>query len=136
MLPILSLLLLLFEILLMLKAAEAWGAGHVFLWLIGCALLGAWWIRRQGLRALHQLQQARIRGELPALPMIEGLLGLLAGVLLMVPGFISDALAVLLMIGAGRRRSARWVQHGMQRAHPELRGTASPITIDGEYRRR
>jgi UPF0716 protein FxsA len=52
------------------------------------------------------------RGELPALPMIEGVLLLLGGALLLTPGFLTDAFGLALLIAPVRRRLAEVLLRG------------------------
>jgi len=62
------------------------------------AALGGLLIRRQGLNTLLDAQKCMARGEIPADHGFHGLLLALAGVLLFIPGFITDTLGFLLLI--------------------------------------
>lgn len=62
------------------------------------ALLGASLSRAQGLRTLVRYQQALAEGRLPHREVIEGLMILAAGVLLLTPGFLTDAVGFALLI--------------------------------------
>jgi hypothetical protein len=65
---------------------------------------GAFLARRQGLSALRAAQEQMQRGELPAGPMLDGILILLAGVLLITPGVLTDAFGFLLLFKSMRAR--------------------------------
>lgn len=71
----------------------------------------------QGLKTVRGLGAAMERGDTPMLPMLEGLLLAIAGLLLIVPGFISDVVGIVLLVPPVRRLAAggllRWfAAHG------------------------
>lgn len=69
--------------------------------LLGCvvtAIIGAFLVRLQGFGVLHKAQAAMSRGELPVDEIAHGALILIAGVLLMTPGYVTDTLGFLLLI--------------------------------------
>jgi UPF0716 protein FxsA len=66
--------------------------------LIAVSVLGAWLARREGLGVVRRLQTALDRGQVPSTEVADGGLILLAGALMIAPGFISDVLALLLLI--------------------------------------
>ncbi len=66
-------------------------------------VVGAALARRQGLRTLAKIQAEMQAGRLPASELGQGMLILVAGVLLMTPGFITDAFGLLLLIPPIRR---------------------------------
>jgi UPF0716 protein FxsA len=66
--------------------------------LIAVSVLGAWLAKREGLGVLRRIQAALDRGRLPSREVADGGLILLAGALMIAPGFISDCLALLLLI--------------------------------------
>lgn len=119
------------EVLLLQRLAEARGGWAVPLVLIAAAVGGMLVIRRHGLRALREVQQATARGELPTAALLQGLLGFVAGLLLMLPGLLSDLLALLLLAPALRRRLAQALDRRLARARPDLR---QPVVLEGEYR--
>ncbi len=55
------------------------------------ATLGVVLLRHQGLRTFATIKDALQRGELPAVALLEGLVLLVAGALLLTPGFATDA---------------------------------------------
>lgn len=66
-------------------------------------VIGGAIIRLQGLSLLPQMQQAMARHQPPAAALLNGMAVLLAGLLLIIPGFLTDALAVLLLLPPLRR---------------------------------
>ena len=67
--------------------------------LIGVSALGPFVIRRVGLAVLGRTQERLARGEVPTREVLDGVVVLAGGLMIMVPGFISDGLGLLLMVG-------------------------------------
>jgi UPF0716 protein FxsA len=125
------------EIYLLIKLIGTLGIVTTLLLLISAALLGTYLLRTQGWTTWMRVQQSLARGELPAREMIEGSLIAAGGVLLLIPGFLSDILALLCLIPVTRKMMAeRFLQGGfvwIQRKHPT--DTPAPRTIEGEFKR-
>lgn len=86
------------EILVLVLVADEIGAGWTFLALLGAGLAGIAVIRVLGAASLIELQGALARQEPPTGALVRGACVLLAGMLLIVPGFLSDVVALLLLI--------------------------------------
>lgn len=95
---LLFLLVPLIEIYLLIKVGSIIGAGWTVFAIIGTALLGAGLLRVQGLSTLQRAQAAISQGEVPAVPMLEGVALAFSGFLLLTPGFFTDTLGFLLLI--------------------------------------
>jgi len=67
------------------------------------AVLGTWMLRQQSAATLMQAQQRLGAGELPAQQIFEGVLLLIGGVLLLTPGFVTDAFGFACLIPWSRR---------------------------------
>ncbi|MEN8720733.1 MAG: FxsA family protein [Oceanococcaceae bacterium] len=104
--------------------AERIGALWVFLLILVAAAAGLSLIQRSGWRTVMKLQQAMNQGDLPLPAVISGALGILAGLLLIMPGFLSDAVALSLLLKLGWRRI---------RGVDDAPGSG-PVTLDGEFR--
>jgi UPF0716 protein FxsA len=106
------------EIAAFVAVGEHIGFGWTVLILIGASALGPFLVRRVGFGVLARTQERLARGELPTRELLDGVVVLLGGIMICVPGFVSDALGLLLLIGpvrnlvirAGGRRVARRVQ--------------------------
>ena len=118
-----------------LRMIERVGAGYVGLYLLGAALVGGWLIVNGGLTAIARIRIAVSRGELPAAEIFSGLLTAFAGLLLILPGFLTDLIAISLLIsGAGiKQRLGEKLSATVAQARPDLK---KPVTLDGEVRRR
>ena len=62
------------------------------------AILGAWLTKSQGLKALTKYQSALSQGRLPHEEVMDGLLILIAGAVLLTPGFLTDAIGFSLLV--------------------------------------
>lgn len=71
------------------------------------AVIGSQLVRRQGLTVMRRIQESQTRGEMPALPMLDGAALLLAGFMLLTPGFLSDAFGFVLLVPGLRHKIAR-----------------------------
>jgi len=67
------------------------------------AVLGTWMLRQQSTATLQVAQNRLQAGELPAQQIFEGLLLLVGGVLLVTPGFVTDAFGFVCLIPWSRR---------------------------------
>ncbi len=130
------LLVLIVEIALFVQLGGRLGVALTLTWLVLAALLGAILIRVQGWMTILRAREALARGQLPALEMLEGLALVFAGILLIVPGFFTDLLALLLVIRPLRRAlllafvPRRPPPPPPSRGRPPARGRV----LDGEYR--
>ncbi|MBD1557419.1 membrane protein FxsA [Vibrio sp. S9_S30] len=71
------------------------------------AFVGATLVRSQGLQTLMSVQTRLQQGELPAQQIVEGVMLAVAGVLLLTPGFMTDALGMLVLLPAPRALIAK-----------------------------
>jgi UPF0716 protein FxsA len=67
------------------------------------AALGGYLVRRQGFDVLARVRRVKDQGELPAMAVMDGALLLVAGLFLLLPGFLTDAVGFLLLIPAVRQ---------------------------------
>lgn len=88
-------------------AIELWGliaVGKVIgpWWTVALVILtgvvGAWLAKQQGLQVFRLVQLQLSRGQMPTETLIDGVLVLIGGILLMTPGFFSDAIGLILLI--------------------------------------
>jgi len=69
---------------------------------IATAIAGAYLVRREGIGVLLRIQNELNQGTFPADSMLDGALVLVAGALLLTPGFITDIIGFLLVLPASR----------------------------------
>lgn len=98
-----ALLLSVAEIYVLIAVGSVIGAGWTILLLIATTVIGMLLVRLQGLAVFHRAQAALARGDVPAKEMLEGLAMLPSGFLLLLPGFITDLIGVVLFVPLIRR---------------------------------
>jgi UPF0716 protein FxsA len=86
------------EVFVAIKVAEAIGVLLTVLALIVSWPVGMWLLRTEGRAAWRRLGEAVAAGRPPAREVIDGALVLVGGVLFIVPGFITDALGLALLL--------------------------------------
>ena len=103
----LFLIIPLIEITILIEIGKVVGAAYTIALVIGTAALGAALLRNQGVATLAKVQNNMNQGNLPATELIEGLMLLIAGALLLTPGFFTDVFGFLVLIPALRHRVAQ-----------------------------
>jgi UPF0716 protein FxsA len=122
----------LLEIWILIRIGAEIGAPLTVGLVIFTAILGAWLVRRQGLRTLARVRARVDAGELPAQDLLEGLLLLFAGLCLLTPGFFTDLLGFLCLIPQLRAMLARALLVAM--TNHGLRAPASgAVIVEGEF---
>ena len=86
------------EIAVLIHVGDIIGGWNTVLLVILSAMIGAYLVKREGVATLAQAQVKIAQGQVPAEEIGAGLLLLIAGVLLVTPGFITDILGLLLTI--------------------------------------
>ena len=73
------------------------------------AMAGTALLRAQGLATLARARQSLARGEFPVRQVFDGACLLVAGALLLTPGFVTDGVGLALFLPPVRDRLRRWV---------------------------
>jgi UPF0716 protein FxsA len=113
----LKLVLLIFVVLPIVELTLLFKLGHWLGWIptlavvFGAGIVGAAIARFEGLRATVRMRQQMAHGVLPAAEVFDGLLIAAAGVLLILPGILSDVLGLLLLMPPARKLARRWLMH-------------------------
>ncbi|HWC86035.1 MAG TPA: FxsA family protein [Solirubrobacteraceae bacterium] len=98
MLLFLLLLWVIAELFVIVLVAETIGVLLTILLLIAAWPLGTWAMRSEGRAVWRRLNIALAEGRPPGREVLDGVLVALGGLLLMIPGFLSDALGLLLLL--------------------------------------
>ena len=96
------------EIALLIKVGQLIGFWLTLMLVVLSAAFGSYVIYEQGFQVMGRALEAMNRGKPPIAPVIDGMFILLGGVLLIMPGFISDVLGLALLVPALRHRFAIW----------------------------
>ena len=86
------------EIYVLVQVGQVIGAWWTILLLVVMSVLGTLLIRREGGRAWRALTEALRTGRMPARELADGALILIGGTLMLTPGFVTDAVGVLLIL--------------------------------------
>jgi UPF0716 protein FxsA len=86
------------EIWVMLQVGHVIGAGWTILLILATAVAGSALVRAQGLSVMTRVRSELDRGVVPATEMVRGMLLLVAGALLLTPGFITDTVGLVLLL--------------------------------------
>jgi UPF0716 protein FxsA len=136
-LTVLILLLPLLEIAGFVVIGGRIGLGPTLLWVLAAALGGIGLIRQGGLNAVTKLQAAMNEGREPGHSLIDGAVIVIAGLLLVVPGFVSDVVALILLLPWTRnlllRGMARHFETRVYRGKGPAGTVRTTTIIEGEF---
>jgi len=99
------------------------------------AVAGMWLLRRQGQGMFQRLREAQQGAVLGPQLLLDDMAVGLAGLLLIVPGMISDVAALLVLVGPLRRKLQRWLGGAQSQPFRPENEKSGPTTLEGEYRR-
>lgn len=136
----------LLEIAILIEVGQAIGFWPSVLLLFAAALVGAKIVHDQGLATARRAAEALAEGTPPVGPMLEGVALVIAGALLILPGYLSDIAGLLLMVPPFRRFAIlsvlRRFRDAARRRFPQARARRPPpeeperpLVIDGEFER-
>ncbi len=122
------------ELFVVVKVAEAIGVLATVVLLLLSWPLGGWVLRSRGRAAWRRLSQAVAAGRAPGREVLDGALVVLGGVLLIVPGFISDVIGACLLLPPTRwlmrRQLARNLQSRFVVQATRFTGGSRPYDVD------
>lgn len=133
----------LIEVFLFIQVGSEIGALPTVALCVLTAVAGAAMLRHQGLKAMTEARARLNRNEAPVDQVFDGLFLALAAVLLMVPGFFTDAIGALLLVPPVRRlmqkqilARTRFVMTGSPgpgQPGSQWRSRDGSVIIEGEY---
>lgn len=127
----------LLEIFAFIQVGSVIGALPTLALIVLTAAAGVLLVRWQGIKVVLEARRSLARNELPLLAVVHGSLLLLAGLLLLTPGFVTDAAGFLLLIPPVRslvaRRVSDWLRvRTVVRARAYAGPRSRPAVIEGE----
>jgi UPF0716 protein FxsA len=102
------------EIYVFMKVGDQYGYFNAFMALVVSFIVGLLVVQSQGRAFLMRAQGDLMRGQLPANAVVQSALVFVGGLLLMVPGFLSDALGVLCIIPGTRHLIGLWARRAFK----------------------
>jgi UPF0716 protein FxsA len=86
------------EIAVLIFSGNVIGVWPTIFLIIATGVLGAWLAKKEGLQAIRLAQLQAQQGQLPSGVILDGICILIGGVVLLTPGFITDAIGFFLLI--------------------------------------
>ncbi|KAA5976195.1 FxsA family protein [Pantoea sp. M_8] len=124
------------EISLFIQVAHVMGVLLTMLLVVFTSCIGVSLVKNQGMKNFMLMQEKLARNESPATEMIKSVSLIIAGFLLLLPGFFTDLLGLLLLLPPVQK-------HLTLKLMPHLRvwrgpgaGPDSGYTMDGEFERK
>ncbi len=125
------------EIYFLIKVGSMFGASWTILLVVLTAVIGAALVKAQGFSTFARVQQQIRAGQVPAMEMTEGLFLLVAGALLLTPGFFTDAIGFACLTPPLRRGVIRYaMKRSLMRSadNTSAQSNHTEGSIEGEYR--
>lgn len=102
------------EIYLLIQIGTIFGALTSIALVIVTGFLGAYLARIQGLQTLFRIQKSLRDGQMPSGELLDALLIGIAGLVLLTPGFLTDAFGFLLLIPNTRTAIKQWLHRQIE----------------------
>jgi UPF0716 protein FxsA len=127
------------ELAVIIQVGQAIGVWWTIALLVADSILGSVLMRSQGRSAWRRFNEAVQAGRVPAREVLDGALVIFGGLLLLTPGFLSDALGLLLLIPPTRalvraalarrleRRMVASARRSRRGGHYDVEGTAVDV---------
>jgi len=103
------------ELWLLIKIGSFMGAFAALALVIGTGIAGASLAKIQGLQTVIKIRECMDQGIMPTEELIDALMILIAGIVLVTPGLLTDFAGILLMIPASRARIKAWARDAFNR---------------------
>ena len=120
------------EIAIFIEAGELFGLWPTLAMVVLTAVIGTAMLRQQGMSALRRAEAALQQNQLPMEEVLTGICLLVAGALLLTPGFLTDTVGFALLVPPVRRFLGALVfGHFIERGRTSMRGAGSGPASDG-----
>ncbi|MFP4167774.1 MAG: FxsA family protein [Desulfonatronovibrionaceae bacterium] len=111
---LLFLLVPLAELYVLIKVGSVLGAGYTIALVVLTAVAGAWLARSEGAQAMLRVRANMEQGIMPGDDILDALLILVAGLVLLTPGFVTDAFGLLVLFKPTRRVIRRFTRQKIE----------------------
>ncbi len=98
------------ELYLLIKVGTVIGGLNTILLVILTGFAGAWLARMEGMNTMFKVRQSLNQGIMPAEELIDALIILIAGLVLITPGLMTDCFGLLLLWPVTRNRFKRFLR--------------------------
>jgi UPF0716 protein FxsA len=103
------------ELYLLIEVGTIIGALNTVILVIATGFAGAWLARLQGMQTMIRVRSSLQQGIMPTEELMDALLIFMAGIVLLTPGFITDAAGLLLLIPETRSHFKRFLRYKFDR---------------------
>src|SRR5262245_38306968 len=103
------------EIAVLIAVGQVIGIWPTLVLMLSTSALGAWLLRREGGRAWRVFQADVVAGRPPGPAATDGLLVLVGGIFMLIPGFASDVIGLVMILPPTRRIARVFVQNAFTR---------------------
>ena len=117
----------LIELYILLSIGRVIGSLNTILLVIITGVLGAYLAQNEGLKTMQKIRHLISKGEMPGNALLDALLILIAGIVLLTPGVITDFVGLLLLFPPSRKPIRVWI-----RKRIEEKMSSQTITIHQE----
>jgi len=114
------------ELVVLFKVHQAFGLGNTLAIVVFTGIVGAVLARAQGIMVMTAIQRDLAEGRMPAPRLMDGVMILIAGVLLITPGLITDSAGFLLLLPPVRAFIRAWLRKTLE---DKLRSGSTNIAI-------
>ena len=118
------------EIYLFIKIGSQIGAFNTVLLILTTAIIGVFYVRYEGFNTLKSAMRQLVKNEIPVYEIISGATLAFAAFLLIIPGFATDLIGILLVIPYSRRII---LGRFIKKNKAKYRQTENKKYIDGEF---
>ena len=103
------------ELYVIIQVGHALGVFNTLALLVLISFLGAWLMKREGLGTWRRAQRQIDAGTVPGRELVDGALIVLAGALLLAPGFVTDIVGLLLLLPPVRAAVRGFARYRLER---------------------
>lgn len=107
------------EIYVLLLSSKTIGVGNTFLVILATGIIGAYFVKRQGIKAFREVADSMKNYQAPGDAAINGICVFIGSILVILPGFISDIIGFLLLFSPTRNLFKpiiyRWIRKKMKK---------------------
>lgn len=134
------------EISLLVSIGSEIGVLPTILLLVAISFVGLWFVKLRGVYTLYSIKQDLSQGKMPTEAVGNSVMFVLAGILLIIPGFLSDILAILCVLPFSRKLIQAFVINSVknkvflrftaQNSHFHSQSPQDSNTFDAEFERK
>ena len=109
------------EIYLLIEIGSMFGTLTAVTLVILTGFLGAFLARMQGLQTFYSIQKSILEGRMPSNELLDAVLIVIAGLVLLTPGFLTDSAGFLLLIPVTRNSIKYWLRSQIELRYMSIR---------------